>query len=322
MNVSGTSGQEIVLDGAAAASARRLKLSAGARAWLRSLLYLSPALILFFLFAYRPFIHAIWLSLHVTDATGEAVRFNGLNYYFRILNLEGKNDAYLHSIGLSLQFALMVVPVGIIAGLGLAQLAAQKARGIKIFRTIFTSSIAISLASAGVIFAMIYSPVTQLTTWLTDLLNLPNPGVLNNAATALPAIALMTVWTGLGFNFIITLAGIQAIPQDVYESGAMDGATGWRSFWHITLPLLSPTLLFLVVINTIGALQAFTQFNVLINGVGPEGSTNVFVYSTFRTFWYDNRYGLASAMSIVLFVMLFVLSFIQFRGFDRKVHYQ
>jgi ABC-type sugar transport system permease subunit len=157
---------------------------------------------------------------------------------------------------------------------------------------------------------------------VTDLLNLPNPGVLNNAATALPAIALMTVWTSLGFNFIITLAGIQAIPQDVYESGAMDGATGWKSFWHITLPLLTPTLLFLVIINTIGAMQAFTQFNVLINGEGPEGSTNVFVYSTFRTFWYDNRYGLASAMSIVLFVLLFVLSFIQFRGFDRKVHYQ
>ena len=208
-----------------------------------------------------------------------------------------------------------------VIGLAAAQLAAVKVRGIKLFRTIFTSSIAISIASAGVIFSMIYSPVVGLTTWLVDWLKLPQPGVLNNAATALPAIALMTVWTGLGFNFIITLAGVQAIPQDVYESGALDGTTGWQSFWHITLPLLSPTLLFLVVINTIGALQAFTQFNVLINGVGPEGSTNVFVYSTFRSFWYDNRYGFASAMSIVLFVILFTLSIIQFRGLDRRAHY-
>ncbi len=295
--------------------------SENVRAWLRTLLYLSPALVIFALFSYRPFIHAIWLSMHVTDATGEAVRFNGLAYYSRILNLEGKGDDFLRSIWLSLQFSLMVVPGSIIAGLALAQLAAVKIRGIKFFRTIFTSSIAISLASAGVIFAMIYSPVTGLTTWLVNLLNLPQPGVLNNASTALPAIALMTVWTSLGFNFIITLAGIQAIPQDVYESGAIDGATGWTSFWNITLPLLSPTLLFLVVINTIGSLQAFTQFNVLINGAGPEGSTNVFVYSTFRSFWYDNRYGFASAMSIVLFVILFVLSYIQFRGFDRRVHY-
>lgn len=324
MSVSGKSagtGQTLAL-GEAEPLAGRRRLSATSRAWLRSLLYLGPALILFFLFSYRPFVHAIWLSMHVTDATGEAVRFNGLNYYSRILNLEGKGDDYLISIGLSLQFALMVVVPGIIAGLALAQLAAVKVRGIKLFRTIFTSSIAISLASAGVIFAMLYSPVTRLTTWATELLGLPNPGVLNNAATALPAIALMTIWTGLGFNFIIALAGIQAIPQDVYESGALDGATGWSSFWHITLPLLAPTLLFLVVVNTIGALQAFTQFNVLINGPGPEGSTNVFVYSTFRSFWYDNRYGFASAMSIVLFVILFALAFIQFRGLDRRVHYQ
>ncbi len=302
-------------------SLAQTRTSENIRAWLRTLLYLSPALLIFALFSYRPFIHAIWLSMHVTDATGEAVRFNGLAYYSRILNLEGKGDDFLRSIWLSLQFSLMVVPGSIIAGLALAQLAAVKIRGIKFFRTIFTSSIAISLASAGVIFAMIYSPVTGLTTWLVNLLNLPQPGVLNNASTALPAIALMTVWTSLGFNFIITLAGIQAIPQDVYESGAIDGATGWASFWNITLPLLSPTLLFLVVINTIGSLQAFTQFNVLINGAGPEGSTNVFVYSTFRSFWYDNRYGFASAMSIVLFVILFALSYIQFRGFDRKVHY-
>ncbi len=323
MSATGSGGQELALDQSSnPVDAGRLKLNATIRGWLLSLVYLSPALVFFVLFSYRPFAHALWLSMNVTDATGEAVRFNGLNYYIRILNLEGKNDAYLQSIGLSLQFALMVVPASIAAGLGLAQLAAQRVRGIKIFRTIFTSSIAISLASAGVIFAMIFSPVTQLTTWVTEMLNLPNPGVLNNAATALPAIAMMTVWTTLGFNFIITLAGIQAIPQDVYESSAIDGATGWKSFWNITLPLLSPTLLFLVIINTIGALQAFTQFNVLVNGAGPEGSTNVFVYSTFRTFWYDNRYGLASAMSIVLFVMLFVLSFIQFRGFDRKVHYQ
>lgn len=306
-----------------ASTVQKTKIGATAGAWLRSLIYLGPALVLFALFSYRPFIHAIWLSLNVTDAAGEVVRFNGLNYYARIFNLDlaHPNDEFLRSIGLSFEFALMVVPLGIAAGVGLAQLAAVKVRGIRIFRTIFTSSIAISIASAGVIFGMLYSPVVGLMRWLVDLLQLPQPGVLDNFATALPAVALMTIWTSLGFNFIISLAGIQAIPQDVYESGALDGATGWTSFRHITLPLLSPTLLFLLVINTIGALQAFTQFNVLINGVGPQGSTNVFVYSTFRSFWYDNRYGFASGMSIVLFVILFVLSFIQFRGLDRRVHY-
>lgn len=288
---------------------------------LRSLLFFAPALLIFGLFSYWPFFRSIWLSLHVTNATGEIVRFNGLAYYARVLGFSGSRE-YLESILITLRFAAMVVPAGIAAGLALAVLAAVKLRHIKIFRTIFTSSIAISLASAGVIFSMLYSPVTGVTRWLEQLLQLPSPGLLANASTALVAVAVMTVWSGLGFNFVICLSGIQSIPQEIYESAMLDGADGWKAFRHVTLPLLAPTLLFLLIVGTIGSAQAFTQFNVLVNGVGPEGSTNVFVYSTFRTFWYDNRYGFSSAMSIVLFVMLFILSLIQFRVLDNRVHYQ
>lgn len=288
---------------------------------LRSLLFFAPALLIFGLFSYWPFFRSIWLSLHVTNATGEIVRFNGLAYYARVLGFSGSRE-YLESILITLRFAAMVVPAGIATGLALAVLAAVKLRHIKIFRTIFTSSIAISLASAGVIFSMLYSPVTGVTRWLEQLLQLPSPGLLANASTALVAVAVMTVWSGLGFNFVICLSGIQSIPQEIYESAMLDGADGLKAFRHVTLPLLAPTLLFLLIVGTIGSAQAFTQFNVLVNGVGPEGSTNVFVYSTFRTFWYDNRYGFSSAMSIVLFVMLFILSLIQFRVLDNRVHYQ
>ncbi len=259
--------------------------------------------------------------MHVTNATGDIVRFNGLAYYARVLGLSGSRE-YLESILITLRFAAMVVPAGIVTGLALAVLAAVKLRHIKVFRTIFTSSIAISLASAGVIFSMLYSPVTGVTRWLEQLLQLPSPGLLANASTALFAVALMTVWSGLGFNFVICLSGIQSIPQEIFESAMLDGADGWKAVRHITLPLLAPSLLFLLIVGTIGSAQAFTQFNVLVNGPGPEGSTNVFVYSTFRTFWYDNRYGFSSAMSIVLFVMLFILSLVQFRVLDDRVHYQ
>ena len=120
------------------------------------------------------------------------------------------------------------------------------------------------------------------------------------------------------------LAGqiLQAIPDDIYESAQIDGASGWKSFRFITLPLLTPTLLFLILINTIQSFQAFTQFNVLIGNEGPDNATNVFVYSIFTAFWKDNRYGFASAMSVVLFLILLVLTFIQFRLLDRRVHYQ
>ncbi|MBC8099695.1 MAG: sugar ABC transporter permease, partial [Armatimonadetes bacterium] len=142
--------------------------------------------------------------------------------------------------------------------------------------------------------------------------------LLNSDSTALLAVAVMTVWSGIGFNFIITLAGIQAIPQDLYESAAIDGAGPRHAFRFITLPMLSPTLLFLVVINTLGSLQAFTQFHLLI----PEKTPTVYVYETYRAFWLDNRYGLASAMSLILFVILLTLTIIQYRGLNRRVFYQ
>jgi ABC-type sugar transport system permease subunit len=302
--------------------------SSGFMAWLqkpriqdlfRALLFASPALIIFTLFTYIPFIRSIWLSLHITNIQGDPARWNSIDYYLRILALDGSGRTeYLTSIGMSFQYAVMVVPLGIIIGLGLAMLATAKVRGIQFYRTIYTSSIAISLASAGVIWALIYNPSTGTLNWLVQFLQLDSPGVLTSDRTSLAAVAVMSIWSGLGFNFIITLAGIQAIPQDLYESAAIDGAGGWHAFRFITLPMLGPTLLFLVVINTIGSLQAFTQFHLLTQGQSP----NVFVYETFKAFWYDNRYGYASAMSIILFAILLVLTIIQYRGLNNRVHYQ
>lgn len=287
-----------------------------------ALIYMAPALIFFIVFTFMPFFRAIWLSLFVTDAKGETVRFNDVKYYSRILNLDGSGrDEYLKSILTTIQFTFMVVPLGIVVSVALAVLATVKVNLIGVFRTIFTSSIAISVASAGVIWALIYSPNVKLTQWILDLLHSKSTSILNDTATALAAVAFMSVWTGLGFNFIITLAGIQAIPQDLYESGLIDGASGWKSFRYLTLPLLTPTLLFLFIINTISSFQAFTQFNVLIGNEGPDSSTNVFVFSIFKSFWSDNRYGFASAMSVVLFVVLLILTFVQFRLLDRRVHY-
>ena len=288
-----------------------------------AVLYMSPALALFVIFTFWPFLRSVWLSFFVTDAAGETVRFNDVKYYSRILNLDGSGrDEYLKSILTTIEFTLMVVPLGMAASVGLALLATAKVRAIQVFRTIFTSSVAISVASAGVIWALLYSPSTHITQWLMNLLGVKEPSLLLSSATALPAIAFMTIWTGLGFNFIITLAGIQGIPQDLYESGRIDGTNGWSAFRFLTLPLLTPTLLFLFIISTIQCFQAFTQFNVLVGNEGPDGATNVFVYGLFTAFWKDNRYGFASAMSVVLFGVLMILTLIQFRLLDRRVHYQ
>jgi ABC-type sugar transport system permease subunit len=289
----------------------------------RALLFMSPAILFLLAFTYIPFLRSIWLSFFVTTPQGETARFNGLKYYTRIFNLDGSGRTeYLKSILTTVYFTLMVVPLGIVFALGLALLATLKVRAIAFFRTIFTSSIAISVASASVIWALIYSPTTRATQWVIELLHLSSNSLLQHSSTALLAVAFTTVWTALGFNFIVTLAGIQAIPDDIYESALIDGATSWKSFRFITLPLLTPTLLFLILINTIQSFQAFTQFNVLIGNEGPGGTTNVFVFSIFTAFWKDNRYGFASAMSVVLFLILLALTFVQFKLLDRRVHYQ
>src|SRR5215210_231815 len=289
----------------------------------RALLDMSPAVLFLMAFTYVPFLRSIWLSFFVTNPQGQTVRFNDIKYYSRIFNLDGSGRTeYLKSMATTVYFSLMVVPLGIVFALGLALLATLKVKAIAFFRTIFTSSIAISVASASVIWALIYSPTTRATQWIIELLHLNSGSLLQHSSTALFAVAFMTTWTALGFNFIVTLSGLQAIPEDVYESAQIDGATSWTAFRFITIPLLTPTLLFLILINTIQSFQAFTQFNVLIGNEGPDNATNVFVYAIFTSFWKDNRYGFASAMSVVLFLVLLVLTFIQFRLLDRRVHYQ
>ncbi len=315
-----STGSSVVLPDAAKRASKRKQHW---REFGRALLYMSPAILLLIAFTYIPFLRSIWLSFFVTNPQGETVRFNGIKYYSRIFNLDGSGRTeYLKSIATTVYFSLMVVPLGIAFALALALLATLKVRAIAFFRTIFTSSIAISVASASVIWALIYSPTTKATQWIIELLHLSSGSLLQHSSTALLAVAFTTVWTALGFNFIVTLAGLQAIPDDIYESAMIDGATNWKSFRFITLPLLTPTLFFLVLINTIQSFQAFTQFNVLIGNEGPDNATNVFVFSIFTAFWKDNRYGFASAMSVVLFLILLALTFIQFRLLDRRVHYQ
>jgi ABC-type sugar transport system permease subunit len=314
---------EVVLDrlgSPAKAVPRRLQRRWQEFGW--ALLYMSPALALFLTFTYVPFLRSILLSFYVTTPTGAPSHFNAVKYYARILNLDGSGrNEYLQSMLTTVEFSLMVVPLSIITSLALAVLATARVKAIGVFRTIFTSSVAISVASAGVIWSLMYAPNIKVTRWLVDVLQLQPDSLLNNAATALAAVAFMTVWTSLGFNFIIILAGLQAIPQELYESGRIDGTNGWTAFRYVSLPLLTPTLMFLCIISTIQCFQAFTQFHVLIGNAGPDNATNVMVYTLFTAFWKDNRYGFASAIAVVLFVILLALTILQYRVLNRRVHY-
>lgn len=292
--------------------------------FLWAMLFMLPAVAIIVAFVYAPFARSIGLSFFIVDRnTFEPAHFYGLSYYARIFNVgeTALGDDYLRSMLTTFKFVLLVVPASIAIVIALAVLSAKKLRGIRLFRTLFTTSVGISIASASVIWSLIFSPNVKLLQWFLDLFGIQATSVLTDASTALIAVAVVTIWTGLGFNYLFALAGVQAIPRELYESGEIDGATGWKATRHITLPMLGPTVLFLFITSTIACVQAFTQFKVLIDSVGPDQSTNVFVFAIFNSFWTENNYGFASAMSVVLFLLTLGFSLVQYR-MERKVHYQ
>ena len=134
-------------------------------------------------------------------------------------------------------------------------------------------------------------------------------------------MSIVTVWLQLGLNTVILLAGMQGIPEELYESAMIDGASGRAKFLHITLPLLSPTIFFLLVVNLLAAFQAFTQFHVLTKG-GPINSTNVLVFSIYREFYFNAQYSYAAAQSMVLFLIMLLVTIVQFGVIERRVVYE
>jgi sn-glycerol 3-phosphate transport system permease protein len=160
----------------------------------------------------------------------------------------------------------------------------------------------------GIINQFLESVGREPVTWLRD----PD--------TALFAVAATTIWQNLGITFIIMIAGLQSIPDDLYESARVDGASAWMQFRHVTIPMLSPTIMFASVILSINAFQSFGQIDILTQG-GPDDATNVIVYSIFQEAFENRNAGVASAQAVVLFLIVLVLTLVQFRFFERRVHY-
>jgi ABC-type sugar transport system permease subunit len=215
-------------------------------------------------------------------------------------------------------FALLTVPVGIALGLGLAVVAHQQLKGIRIYRTIFSSTVATSVAVAAVIFGTLLSPQVGLLPWLgltTD------PPVLQNPSWALVAVAVTTVWQTLGLTFILMSAGLQSVPDDLLEAARVDGAGAWSRFWHVTLPMMSPTIFFAVVVGSIFAFQTFGQIDLLTQG-GPLKKTNVLTYFIYTTLHNDSDPGKAAVLAVALFFLTMLLALVQIRLLERRVSYE
>lgn len=288
------------------------------QATLVSLLYLLPSLIAFAVFVFYPVIKSIWISLHADNPFGGTSDvFVGLDQYKNALS----SESYRNSLKITLLYTLYTVPVGLLVALLLAVLANLRLRAISVYRVAFAITIGVSVGAGAVIFALLYNPSVGALNYFLSRVGLSPVQWLTHTNSALWAIAIGTIWLGLGFNFTILLSGLQGIPEELYESAKIDGASPGRMFFNVTLPLLSPTLFFVSVISVIAAFQSFAQIDILTKG-GPAGATNVVVYSIYRDAFFNFHSAYASAQAVILFIILVALTGIQFKSLEGRVFYQ
>jgi ABC-type sugar transport system permease subunit len=282
-----------------------------------SCLLLVPSLVLFGVFVFYPLGRTVYLGLHQNDFFGGNQVYVGWSQYIDVLT----SDEFKHSLLVTLEFVLLTVPLGLVLGVGMAVLADKAIRGVGFFRTVFSSTVATSVAVASLMWLVLLNPSIGVLTNLLPFDVLKNPGLLNSPTWALFAVSLTSVWQNLGFVFIVMTAGLQSVPDDLYESAVMDGAGGWRRFRDVTLPMLSPAILFAAVVLTIGAFQTYGQIDILTDG-GPGTATNVLVYNIYgkQSPIFGNE-GVQSATAVWLFLLLLVLSLVQFTVLEKRVHY-
>jgi sn-glycerol 3-phosphate transport system permease protein len=277
--------------------------------------FVLPSFALFGVFVFYPFGRNVWLALHRTPPfPGLPKRYVGLDQVGDVLS----SSEFRQSFKVTVLFVLYTVPTGILLGLLLAVLAHRELRGVRIYRTIFSSTVATSVAAASVIFFTLLNPQVGLFTyWLGREGEI---GVLKDPTTALVAVSITTVWQNLGLSFILMSAGLQSVPDELYEAAAMDGANARSRFVHVTLPMLSPTLFFAAVVGSIMAFQAFGQIDLLTEG-GPNNATNVLVYSVYQQVFRFGNDGVAAVQAIALFVIVLVLTLVQLRLARGRISY-
>lgn len=272
-------------------------------------LFIGPAFLHLLVFALIPIGYSFVLSLYRTRMIQPERAFAGIDNYTFALGEESFRNALWNST----RYALWSVPLGIVVALAVAILVNQKLRGVTLFRTLYYLPNISSGVAIAMIWIYIYLPETGMINTGLHWLGITNKtDFLSQVEWAMPAVVFMSIFTGLGPRMVLFLAGLVGIPPELYEAAALDGATGWRAFWKITLPMLVPTTFFVLVTSTISALQIFTPIYMMTKG-GPEESTDVVGYHIYTEAWVNFNTGLAAAKSFVLLAAIVVISLIQFR---------
>jgi len=303
-------------------------------------LFILPALAIVVVFRLLPILQAARMSLYRWSIAG-ALEFIGLRNYLRIFI----DPKFYQSLGNTFWYVLGVVPVTIVLALVFAQLLNRPIKGRGIFRTIYYLPMVTSIVAISVVWKWIFNPDRGLVNallgvfgvhglkWLNDSrgffeillspLGIHVSGFWAGPSLALVALIVMAVWYSLGYCIVIILASLQNVPRPYYEAARIDGAKGWRLFRHVTLPIISPAVFFLLVTQSIVAFNAFTPVYVMTQPAGgPLGSTSLVVYYLYEQSFRLWNLGYANAIAFVLFILIFILTRVQKRFLEQRVYYE
>ena len=268
-------------------------------------LFVGPSLLGLALFTLGPLLASLGISFTSWDLLTPP-HFVGLNNYADL----GRNGDVRDALAHTLFFIALYLPTVLVLGLGLALLLNRPLRGLQFYRTAFFMPVVSSWVAVSLMWKWLLNPAFGLVNYLLSLAQLGQPGWWADPHWALPAVIIASVWKDLGFVMVLLLAGLQNIGRQYYEAAMIDGAGAWARFRHVTLPLLSPTTFFVVVISLINSFQVFDQVWVMTNG-GPGGTSSVLVEEIVRNAFSYARMGYASALSWLLFAIIFAITAVQ-----------
>jgi multiple sugar transport system permease protein len=267
-----------------------------------------------------PTLSALQVAFYQWDMLSDERPFVGLDNFMRLTN----DGTFRAALGNTLKYVALGVPTGLVLALGIALALARINRLAGLFRTVYFIPFITSLVAAGWVWRWLYQPQRGSINELLGLVGIPSQPFLQSTSQALPSIVAVNVWHDLGFQIVIFLAGLHAIPDLYYEAATLDGAGRWALFRHITLPLLNPTIVFLAVTSAISSLQVFSQVqNMSSQGTGgPLNSTlSLVLYVYQKAFGGAYQMGYASAMTVVLFALILTITVVQLRVLSRRYEY-
>lgn len=288
-------------------SARRILAGLHARRIFHAYLFIAPVVLLFGIFRIVPSVQTLLYSFYKVELIRGRFTFIGFDNFRALL----MDEVFRKAIVNTLVYVAAIMPISAALGLILAVLFNSRFRLQELFKAVYFSPMVTSTVAAAMVWWWMYNPQFGIFNVLLRLIRIPDQPWLMSSTMALPSVIIFSVWKTLGYNMIIYLAGLQAIPQQFYEAATIDGASAFGRFWRISVPLLAPTTTFILIYNGILAFQVFDQVFVLTGG-GPANATNVVVLDIYRQAFERYNFGYAAAEAMVLFIFIMGVTVLQY----------